>query len=67
MKFIHYKYINGDFMSPSEIVIIILTLGMIIGGILLLKKSAKKFDLTPKQLEKIKKRNNDLDKADEEN
>lgn len=53
-------------MSTSELMIIILALGSIIGGILLLKKSAKKFDLTPEQLEKIKKRNDDLDKADKE-
>ena len=53
-------------MSTSELMIIVLALGSIIGGILLLKKSAKKFDLTPEQLEKIKKRNDDLDKADKE-
>lgn len=51
-------------MSLSEIMLTILTLGIILGGVLLLKKSAKKFNLTPEQLEKIKKRNNDLDKAD---
>lgn len=54
-------------MSLSELFIIFLALGSIIGGILLLKKSAKKFDLTPEQLEKIKKRNDDLDKADKDN
>jgi len=53
-------------MSTSELIIIVLALGSIIGGILLLKKSAKKFDLTPEQLEKIKKRNDDLDKADKD-
>jgi len=53
-------------MSLSEIILTVLILGMIIGGVLLLKKSAKKFDLTPEQLQKIKKRNNDLDKADKE-
>ena len=30
------------------------------------KKSAKKFNLTPEQLEKIKQRNDDLDKTDRE-
>ncbi len=46
------------------IIITILALGMIIGGILLLKKSAKKFNLTPEQLAKIKKRNQILDEGD---
>lgn len=53
-------------MSLSEIIIIVLALGSIVGGILLLKKSAKKFDLTPEQLDKIKKRNDYLDKTDKE-
>lgn len=48
------------------IIVTVLALGMIIGGILLLKKSAKKFNLTPEQLEKIKQRNDDLDKTDRE-
>lgn len=51
-------------MSVGEIIVTILTLGIILGGILLLKKSAKKFDLTPEQLDKIKKRNEDLDKTE---
>lgn len=51
-------------MSIKELVMIVLALGIILGGVLLLKKSAKKFDLTPEQLEKIKKRNDDLDKAE---
>ena len=51
-------------MSLSEIMLTILALGIIIGGILLLKKSSKKFDLTPEQLTKIKKRNDELNKAD---
>lgn len=53
-------------MSSSAIIFTILALGMIVGGVLLLKKSAKKFDLTPKQLEEIKKRNDALDKAEQE-
>lgn len=53
-------------MSITEIIMTILILGMIIGGILLLKKSAKKFDLTPEQLEKIKKRNTELEEQDKE-
>ncbi len=54
-------------MSLSEIILIILALGMIIGGIFLLKKSAKKFELTPEQLDKIKKRNKALNDADQKN
>jgi uncharacterized protein YpmB len=52
-------------MSVSAIIITVLALGIILGGVLLLKKSAKKFDLTAEQLEKIKKRNDDLDKAEQ--
>lgn len=47
-------------MSLSVIVLIILALGIIVGGVLVLKKSAKKFDLTTEQLESIKKRNKEL-------
>jgi len=54
-------------MSSSEIILTILAIGIIIGGVLLLKKSAKKFDLTPEQLNEIKKRNENLDKEDREN
>ncbi len=53
-------------MSLSELILITLALGIIIGGILLLKKSARKFDLTTEQLENIKKRNKDLDKKEQE-
>jgi len=51
-------------MSVGEIIIIVLALAMIVGGVLVLKKSAKKFNLTPEQLEKINKRNEDLDKEE---
>ena len=53
-------------MSFSEIILIFLALGVIAGGILLLKKSAKKFDLTTEQLKNIKQRNDELNKKDEE-
>ena len=49
-----------------SIILIILALGSVIGGILLLKKSAKKFNLTSEQLEKIKKRNELIDKSEQE-
>jgi len=52
-------------MSLSVIILITLALGIIIGGILLLKKSARKFDLTTKQLENIKKRNKELDEKEQ--
>jgi len=53
-------------MSLSELILITLALGIIIGGILLLKKSARKFDLTTEQLENIKKRNKELDEKEQE-
>ncbi|MDP7591094.1 MAG: DUF2897 family protein [Litorilituus sp.] len=51
-------------MSISAIIIILLALGLILGGILLIKKSAKKFNLSDEQLKKIKERNQALDKKD---
>lgn len=53
-------------MSVSALILTILALGIIIGGILLLKKSARKFDLTAEQLEKIKKRNEAINKTEQE-
>ena len=49
-------------MSLSLAFIIVIALGIIAGGILLLKQSAKKFNVTPEQLERIKARNEALDK-----
>ncbi len=49
-------------MSLSLIFIILIALGIIFGGILLLKQSAKKFNLSPEQLKRIKARNEALDK-----
>lgn len=51
-------------MSLSIIIIIALALGIIVGGILVLKKSAKKFDLTDEQLANIKKRNEAITKQE---
>ena len=48
------------------IIVVILALGIILGGVLLLKKSARKFDLTDEQLEKIKKRNKELDEEEKD-
>jgi uncharacterized membrane-anchored protein YhcB (DUF1043 family) len=58
--------VNGGFMSLSVIIVITLALGIIVGGVLVLKKSARKFDLTTEQLESIKKRNKELDKKEQE-
>lgn len=54
-------------MSFSEIVITVLALGIVVGGVMLLKRSAKKFDLSPEQLKEIKERNEALDKEEIEN
>jgi hypothetical protein len=51
-------------MSLSVIALIILALGIIIGGVLVLKKSARKFDLTKEQLDNIKQRNEELDEKE---
>ncbi|PKI16893.1 DUF2897 family protein [Colwellia sp. 12G3] len=51
-------------MSLTAIIITVLALGIIIGGIFVLKKSAHKFNLTAEQLAIIKKRNEALDKQD---
>lgn len=53
-------------MSLSVIILISLALAIILGGVLLLKKSARKFDLTTEQLESIKKRNKALDEKEQE-
>ena len=44
-------------MTFTAVIIITLAVGSIVSGILLLKQSAKKFDLTPEQLARIKARN----------
>jgi hypothetical protein len=53
-------------MSITAIIIIVLAIGIIVGGILALKNSARKFNLTTEQLINIKKRNEVLDKEDKE-
>lgn len=52
-------------MTLGILAIIILALGLIFSGILLLKQSAKKFNLTEEQLTKINERNDDLNKEEE--
>lgn len=56
----------GDKMNFTLIFIIALALGMIVSGILLLKQSAKKFNLTDEQLKKIKQRNKTLEKEEKD-
>jgi len=51
-------------MSVVAILLTVLALGIIVGGILVLKKSATKFNLTSEQLDKIKSRNEALDKEE---
>jgi len=51
-------------MSLTGIIIILIALGLIISGVLLLKQSAKKFDLSEEQLKDIKKRNIEQDKEE---
>lgn len=46
------------------IIILALVIGMIIGGVLLLKRTANKFDLTDEQLTEIKKRNQQFDEEE---
>jgi len=53
-------------MSLTAIIITALAIGIIVGGILLLKKSAHKFNLTAEQLANIKKRNEALDKEEQD-
>jgi hypothetical protein len=51
-------------MSFSAIFIIVVTLAIIVGGIMVLKKSAKKFNLTDEQLNSIKRRNKEQNEKD---
>jgi len=53
-------------MSLTAIIITALAIGIIVGGILLIKKSAHKFNLSAEQLANIKKRNEALDKKEQE-
>jgi len=54
-------------MTFSIFAIIVLILAMIISGLVVLKKSAKKLNLSDQALQRIKKRNLALDKEDKEN
>jgi len=54
-------------MSFSAMLIIFITLAIIVGGIMVLKKSAKKFNLTDEQLRDIKQRNKEQNEKDNQN
>lgn len=49
------------------IAVTLIAIGLIFGGVLLLKQTAKKFDLNAHQLDKIKKRNKSFDEEDSNN
>jgi len=51
-------------MTFITLLIIIISLGIIVSGIMLLKQSAKKFNLSDEQLNKIKQRNKEQDVKD---
>lgn len=53
-------------MSITSIIISLIALGIIIGAVLVLKQSAKKFNLTPEQLADIKARNDTLAKEEKD-
>lgn len=52
-------------MSYTEVIITVLILGSVIGAVLFIRKSAKKFNLTQEQLAEMKKRNEALDKEEQ--
>ena len=51
-------------MSLNAALIILLVLAMLLSGIWLLKKTAKKFHLSNEELKRINERNERLDKED---
>jgi uncharacterized membrane protein YciS (DUF1049 family) len=54
-------------MTIATIITSIFIFGVIIGGVMVLKKTARKFTLTEQQLKKkIKERNKALDKEEQE-
>jgi len=51
-------------MDWLTLFIIVIVLGTVVSAILLLKQSARKFDLSQEQLNKIKQRNKKLDEEE---
>ncbi len=54
-------------MSFLAIFTIVITLAIIVGGIMVLKKSARKFNLSDEQLKRIKQRNKEQNQKDTQN
>ncbi|SET55244.1 DUF2897 family protein [Thalassotalea agarivorans] len=52
-------------MNTIAIIVILVSLGIIVSGILLLKQSAKKFNLSDEQKEKIKARQKELEQEED--
>lgn len=52
-------------MDWLTIAIIVFALGSVVSAVLLLKQSARKFDLSDEQLKKINQRNKKLDEEEE--
>ena len=64
------KYQTGkgeNRMSNFAIFIIVIALGLIVGGITVLKKSAQKFNLNEEQLQRIKRRSKEQQEKDQVN
>ena len=52
-------------MSIIMMIVLLLAIGLIVGAVLLLKQSAKKFTLSDEQLKRIKQRNKQLEKEEQ--
>jgi len=53
-------------MSSFAILVIVIALGIIVGGIMVLKKSAHKFNLSEEQLQRINQRSKEQQDIDKE-
>jgi hypothetical protein len=53
-------------MSSFAIFVIVIALGVIVGGIMVLRKSAHKFNLSEEQLQRIKQRSREQQDRDKE-
>ena len=53
-------------MSITVIFIVVLAVSLIVGGIMIVKQSAKKFNLTDEQLKRVKARNKALEQEEKD-
>lgn len=53
-------------MSLTIIFIIVLAVSLVVGGIMIVKQSAKKFNLTDEQLKRVKERNKMLEQEEKD-